>query len=721
VPPIVAKKAAAAVPTPLSLRPERPLPGGTGKPRFRWRTRTRAPVARPLAVPRPVERETEAPAPAAGKRLLHACAVGAAFTALTVLMAYPLSVSPAHRAVNLGADTRLFVWTLGWDLHALAHQPLAIFDANIFFPNHHTLAYSENLFGVSLFAAPWLALSGSPLVAVNMAALLSCVLCGLGVYALARELKISVVGALVAGVIFAFSPPRFFRLGQLHLTSVQWIPFCLLFLHRYLDGGRRRHLLAAAALFTVQATFSGHGAVFLGMSALALVLYHAVVCTSFSWLKLARDAGASGLLLVALSAPLAWPYLAVERERGFQRSFEEAEDGSPNAVSYLASPSHFQRLILSLTPAGAAAEQARAFLFPGYLTLILAAMALRRRPPTVGGADAPAASPGSWVGKSLEWAAFLSALGAILIWRTGGVRFDLGGVVVSAHSIGRAWVLCGTCIALRLVWTARAPLAVGPRWERWRAAMRGWSERHGGAALSFYVVLTALGLWASAGPRLGLYAVLYYVPGFNFIRIPSRIMVIALLGLAVLAGAGVDRLRAWLPFARSTRFAALLLGLLVAELAAFPIKAPPYAVDVPEVDRWIGSQTGTFAIAEMPVPDPDRGGRSDAMHGLYMLHSMAHWQKTVSGYSGFRPLGHAALYRTLMHFPDEPSLRALRNLGVKYVVVHRDFYRAADLAALEERLEQWGGSLRLEHAAGEGRVYSVREDATGVVARRFAQ
>jgi hypothetical protein len=305
----------------------------------------------------------------------------------------------------------------------------------------------------------------------------------------------------------------------------------------------------------------------------------------------------------------------------------------------------------------------------------------------------------------------LAALGALAIRKTGGISFSLGGAGVSARNADRAWLLCGVCAVLRLAWAARAPLAAGPRLGLWRSAIGRWSVRHGGISLSFYLLLTVLALWASLGPRAGLYALLYYVPGFNFIRIPSRIMIVALLGLAVLAGSGVDRLAEWWPLARSKRFAAVLLCLLLAEFAAFPIKAPLYAVDVPEVDRWLASRSGSFAIAEVPVPDPDRGARSDAMHGLYMLHSMAHWQRTVSGYSGFRPLGHAALYRSLENFPDDASLRALRDLGVKYVVVHRDLYPAGDLAALGERLEQWSGSLRLEHAAGEGRVYSLSAPA----------
>ena len=66
--------------------------------------------------------------------------------------------------------------------HAFVHQPLAIFDANIYYPFRHTLAYSENLIGSALIAAPVLWLTGNPVLALNMVALLSCVLCGVGAY-----------------------------------------------------------------------------------------------------------------------------------------------------------------------------------------------------------------------------------------------------------------------------------------------------------------------------------------------------------------------------------------------------------------------------------------------------------------------------------------------------------------------------------------------------------
>jgi hypothetical protein len=154
-----------------------------------------------------------------------------AFAALTFVLTLPLSLNPAGRVAALAADTDLFIWTLAWDAHAILSQPLALFDANIYYPQTRTLAYSENLLGGTIFSAPVWWLTGNAVLAMNVAALASCVLCGVGAWLLARRLGASDAAALVAGVIFAFAPPRFLRLPQLHLTLIQWIPFALAFLH----------------------------------------------------------------------------------------------------------------------------------------------------------------------------------------------------------------------------------------------------------------------------------------------------------------------------------------------------------------------------------------------------------------------------------------------------------------------------------------------------------
>src|SRR5688500_11369852 len=210
--------------------------------------------------------------PRAGE-VRRAAAAAILYLLITLVLAYPLALHPRSSVMPGDPDTDLFMWTLAWNTHALVTDPLSVFDANIYYPHRNTHAFSENLLGSTFFAAPVLWTTGDPILALNVVALSSIVLSALGAFVLARRLGFGMPAALSCGMAFAFSPTRFFRLGQIHLATMQWVPFCLAFVHTYLDHGRRRDLRFALAFFTVQVLASGHGAVFLLVALVCLLGY----------------------------------------------------------------------------------------------------------------------------------------------------------------------------------------------------------------------------------------------------------------------------------------------------------------------------------------------------------------------------------------------------------------------------------------------------------------
>lgn len=538
------------------------------------------------------------------------------YAALTVLLAYPLSVRPASHVMSAAPDTALSMWALAWDAHAFLHHPLSIFDANIYYPQHRTLAYSENFIGSAVLAAPVLWLTGNPVLAFNMVALASCVLCGLGACLLARRAGVTTAGATLSGMVFAFAPPRFLRLDQLHLATIAWVPFCLAYLQAYLDAGRRADLRLAVAFLTLQALTSGHGVVFLIVAVLALLVYRSARGEPIAIGRRVRDFGLPGALLLAPALLMCLPYLWVQREMGLRRTLE---NWSVSAASFLASPSHLQVFLFSIVPQARINEMADAYLFPGYLPIVFAV--------------------------------------AAVLWR-GGTR-------------------------------------PGP-------APRG--------VTGFYLLLTLIAVWLSVGAPVSIWPLVYWLPGLNLIRVPSRFMLLALLGLAVLAGIGFDRLTASLAKGRAFTAAAIVGGLLVGEFAAMPLDTEAEAVDIPAIDRWLAGRPAPFAVAEVPLPDPANLGAWERRETTYMLHSMAHWQKTVHGYSGFRPPLSERLLGELVKFPDATSLQSLRELGVDYVVVHTDLYSPDEWTRVEKEIARMSSLLALEHVEGAGRVYAVTAD-----------
>jgi hypothetical protein len=548
------------------------------------------------------------------------------FAGLTAVFAFPLSVRPADHVMSASADTNLFMWTLAWDVHAFTSQPFRIFDANIYYPLRHTLAYSENLIGSAIFAAPILWLTANPVLALNLVALLSAALCGLGAYVLGRQIGMGVSGAVVCGLVYAFSPPRFLRLDQLHLATIHWVPFGLAALHAYFDSGHASALRIAAMFFSLQALSSGHGVVFLLLAMAGLAVFRIARGERIALARRVRDLGVPGAIALAPALLAFVPYLIVQREAGLRRTLE---NWTVSASSFLASPSHVHQWLLSFVPNARINETADAYLFPGFLPIALAIVAL-----------------------------------------------------------------------------------VGARDHR--------------RVVFFYALLTIVSVWLTRGPPLGLWPLVYWLPGLNFIRVPSRFMLLAILGLAVVAGFGLEARNPWHENTKTRKheeeteasvswfrgfvascWQAVVAVLLLLEFAAFPLGLDPYRVEIPPVDRWLAAQPKPFVVAETPLPSPSDLGAWERRHTAFMLHSTAHWQKTVHGYSGLRLPLHVELYDGLTRFPDERSLASLERIGATYVVVHTDWYREGERLQIDGRFEPWRDRLRLVHTEGEGRVYAL--------------
>ena len=539
------------------------------------------------------------------------------FAALTVVMAAPWSLHPTTRILVDNPDAHLFMWTLGWDAHAFISQPLSIFDANIYHPLPNTLAYSENLIGSAMLVAPIVWATNDLLLALNLASMLACGLSGIGAYVLGRKVGLSPASAIITGIVFAFAPSRFFRMSQMHVNAMQWMPFGLAYLHAYFDRGRARDLRIALGFLVMQAITVGHGAVFLGVAMLALAAYRLARGEPLAPLRRLRDVGLIGAMLT-VPAILIWlPYRRAQEEMGLRRSLE---NWTVTPESFFASPTHVHQFVMSLLTDRNLNETASAFLFPSYLVLLLGIVALW---PARGAGNAePDATP----------------------------------------NIRRNVVFYGLLAGLSVLFFIDGPLSLWP--------------------------------WV------------YSWPGFSFIRVPSRFMILTTLTLAVLAGAGFERLAARATGRGMLVGATLLAAALLGEFATQPFSGTPYAIRIPSIVRWLDTLPKPFVVAEVPVPRARTAGAYVRFNTAAMLHSTVHWQKTIHGYSGLEPALHARVLGELNLFPNEASIASLKELGVTHVVVHRPLYAPDEWPDVESRLRQ-SVDLRFVHAEADGEVYEI--------------
>ena len=244
------------------------------------------------------------------RELLVAAAVAAG---LALLMHWPLPLHIGRDVPRDLGDPLPQAWQVAWDGHALLHQPLSWFQANIFWPLPNSLAFSDALAGY----APAGLIGSGPHAAVaryDLLFLFAYALAFFGAWLLARELGAGRLGAYVAGAAFAYAPWRLEQDGHLHVLSSGGIPLSLALLVR---GYRRSSAPTVFAGWAVAAWQVSLGFT-LGIQLsylLALLTAGAVV---WAWRRrmwpprrvlVASTAGIALLLVTA--AVLARPYLQV--------------------------------------------------------------------------------------------------------------------------------------------------------------------------------------------------------------------------------------------------------------------------------------------------------------------------------------------------------------------------------------------------------------------------
>jgi hypothetical protein len=280
-------------------------------------------------------------------------AVAAALLVVTLVITWPLAVQ-LNRSLPGDYGDPLFVsWVMAWVNGQLSAATLdGFWNANIFFPERTTLAFSEHFVAQSVMVWPVYALTGNPILSYNIAFLLTFVLTGLGIFLLTRALTGSVVAAILAGMVAAFNEYRLvYEVAHLHTLSIHFLPFALYALHRYFQTDRRRYLAGAAvslvALNLSSIYYMAYCAPLVVLFALTELVRFARWRTARVWLELWA---AAAFVLVATS-PFLLPYMDVQQRLGVARSLAEV-------IGYSATLDHYRLALPGLAPALALAAVA---------------------------------------------------------------------------------------------------------------------------------------------------------------------------------------------------------------------------------------------------------------------------------------------------------------------------------------------------------------------------
>lgn len=360
----------------------------------------------------------------------------AGFLLVSLLSTYPLATGLTRLNRLDSPDAMLNAWILSWDLHQLSRDPLHLFDANIFFPENGSLAYSENLVTAAFLAAPAALFSDSPVLLSNVVLLLAFALTAYAAFVLAYGVTGDPWAAALAGILFGFAPYRFAHLPHLQLELAFGIPMTLYFASRVL---RRRDFRGSIGLaLAIPLTF-GSSVYYSVYAATALPLLAGFELSTLppgSRLRAVKRLFAAGAFGTLLTLPLVVPYWS-KLNAGTVRSLAAAERFSASGIDYLSSFSRLHGFLPNT------AEP----LFPGFVAVLLSVVGLLK-PSLSGSRSAKFAwlaigtlgvllSLGPKLGLFTAFYELLPPYRALRVPSRAGVLFLLGIAVLAAIGLSR--------------------------------------------------------------------------------------------------------------------------------------------------------------------------------------------------------------------------------------------------------------------------------------------
>ena len=333
--------------------------------------------------------------------LHYACAIPrpnllalALFVLLSAVWTWPLPRYLATRLPHDAWDPVLNTYLLRWNAEHVPFTP-EWWNPPFFFPMRGALALSEHLAGLSVISTPVQLLGGGAVLAYNVCFLASFALSGWFAFLLVRRLTGSAAAALCAGIAYGFAPFRAAQLAHLQVLTSQWFPLLLLAMHAYLEEGRRRWLVVAAAAWLLQGLSNGYYLLFAPvLIGLWLAWFPRWGDFKHGWaglkacatneaatyeprsagLQACRSLTLAGALLAAsvLFVPILLQYREVHTALGLGRRAAEISRFSATPASFINAPPQ----LAFWEPRDVYAGEA--FLFPGVTVVLVIAVAAAR-------------------------------------------------------------------------------------------------------------------------------------------------------------------------------------------------------------------------------------------------------------------------------------------------------------------------------------------------------
>jgi len=558
-------------------------------------------------------------------------------------------------------DPLLNMWTLSWNTTTLLHDPLNLWQGQLLYPNSLTLSYTENLLGETLFYAPIFLLTHNPVLSYNLVFYFTFFLCGANMYILTRHHTGSPLAALVAGLIYAFSPYRIGQIDHIHIIAGHWMPLVLLYLDLALASNHWRHWSLFGVFYVLQILSSIYYGIFISYALLTYVIIRYARPVVAQWWKEYRQKPRLG------RQPLR------TRMKGFFAAVRVfARYAKKPLVIFAAICVMLGTLmlpyLLSLT-SGLERNLNQTATFSAYIR------------------DFTFTAPFNW-------------LHGVATYNGVSLPYD------SEHYLFLGWVV--VILMIPAIMLGLRTYRPGMRAYVWTAVILlifsfgPFLQYATTSGAPFIPAANTASPVDAPGWPMPWFLAYFALPGFKGLRVPARLTGVLLLFLALLAAYSVAWLtesaqkwtkvelpkqsQAALPLLHRPGFsrvrsvlvnAALFIIPLAVVLEGIPAYLPithvPIGSQIPPVYSWLATHAGQAPIVELPMAHLDESftTKDEAWYDYYAIY---HSHPIMNGWSGYHPPLTVSIAESLMSFPANDSVETLRSYGVYYVVLHRRLY-----------------------------------------------
>src|SRR5258706_712838 len=217
----------------------------------------------------------------------------------------------------------VITWIQNWVVHSIFTNPLGLFDTNVYYPFHNTLAYSDTFLSSSILVLPIYFLIREPLVLSNTTFITSLILLGFSIYILSYYITKNFWISILSGILINFSPYVLDKRIHIQILAVEGVPFAIFFFLKFLDSSKYKYLVLSLIFFLLQTYNSFMPGYFILFSYIIIYFFYFHFKNNLAKKMISKKNILTIVISFLLPIPIIIPYLQVSKEFAYVRDIRE--------------------------------------------------------------------------------------------------------------------------------------------------------------------------------------------------------------------------------------------------------------------------------------------------------------------------------------------------------------------------------------------------------------